>query len=83
MTVEIETAASTDEVTVTVTDRGPGFPELQRELVHENRAESPLEHGNGLGLWLARWITESYGGTLRLPETPDGATVEFTLDGRR
>lgn len=68
-------------VAVRVADDGPGIPETQRALVDESREETKLEHGDGLGLWLAKWIVEAYGGTIRLPE-PDGeADADWSLDG--
>lgn len=63
-------------------DDGPGIPDHQRELIEQNVEESDLAHGNGLGLWLSKWIVEAYGGELHLPPTDDGegAVVEFHLD---
>jgi signal transduction histidine kinase len=76
-------------VAVRVADDGPGIPDDQRALINEDREETQLDHGDGLGLWLAKWIVEAYGGTLRLPDAgPDddhdpagtGGRVELRLD---
>ncbi|MFK8212131.1 sensor histidine kinase [Haloferax volcanii] len=81
-TVEIAYERVGSEVVVRIADDGPGIPDHQRELIEQNVEESDLAHGNGLGLWLSKWIAEAYGGELRLPETDDGegAVVEFHLD---
>jgi len=81
-TVEIAYERVGNEVVVRIADDGPGIPDHQRELIEQNVEESDLAHGNGLGLWLSKWIAEAYGGELRLPETDDGegAVVEFHLD---
>ncbi|WP_148415927.1 sensor histidine kinase KdpD [Haloferax sp. KTX1] len=81
-TVEITYERVGSEVVVRIADDGPGIPDHQRELIEQNVEESDLTHGNGLGLWLSKWIVEAYGGELRLPETDDdeGAVVEFHLD---
>ncbi|ELY26169.1 signal-transducing histidine kinase-like protein [Haloferax volcanii DS2] len=81
-TVEIAYERVGSEVVVRIADDGPGIPDHQRELIEQNVEESDLAHGNGLGLWLSKWIVEAYGGELHLPPTDDGegAVVEFHLD---
>lgn len=47
---------------------------------------TPLEHGSGLGLWVAKWGVTRLGGTLSLERTePRGttATVRVPDSGRR
>ncbi|WP_187433076.1 ATP-binding protein [Natronococcus pandeyae] len=69
-----------DRATVTVADNGPGIPEHER-IVIEAGEESPLEHGQGLGLWLAHWAVEVSSGTLSFEANePRGSvvTVEMT-----
>ncbi|WP_339102514.1 ATP-binding protein [Haloterrigena salinisoli] len=58
----------------TVADDGDGIPETERRAVLDG-AETQLEHGSGLGLWLVNWIVQNAGGDLRFADRPDGGTV--------
>jgi len=79
-TVEIAVDRTSDgRVTVTVADDGPGMPETERALLRGG-TETPLEHGNGLGLWLVNWIVTSVGGTLDVT-VDDGTAVTVSLRG--
>lgn len=66
-------------VTIRIADDGPGIP------VHEQTAilsgpETPLEHGSGVGLWLANWIAESLDSELAFNQRePTDTTVTVTL----
>ncbi|MFB6124675.1 MAG: ATP-binding protein [Halanaeroarchaeum sp.] len=51
VTVERTARRGTPWVEVVVEDRGPGIPEQERTVL-EDGEESPLMHGEGLGLWL-------------------------------
>jgi hypothetical protein len=70
---------------VSVTDAGRGIPEDQLELVFEkfHRVEDPLRmttSGTGLGLFIAKQLTEAMGGTLTVRSTlGSGSTFTFTL----
>lgn len=62
-----------------VTDSGLGLPDTERQVLKAGR-ETPLRHGNELGLWLVNWIvtaTVDSGTTitLRLPLV-DGTSAE-------
>ena len=48
---------------ITVADDGPGIPESELAAIESDR-ETDLEHGSGLGLWLARWIVDASAGEL-------------------
>jgi heavy metal sensor kinase len=66
---EIELLASGDGVQVLVRDSGIGIPEQELALIFErsyrtDRARSRETGGAGLGLAIARWITEVHGGTI-------------------
>lgn len=66
-------------VTIKIADNGPGIPAHEQAAMHDE-AETPLEHGSGVGLWLANWITESLGGELAFDQRePTGTTVTVTL----
>jgi PAS domain S-box-containing protein len=67
-----------------VRDHGPGIPVDDRDRVFTRfyRREDPLTmrtRGAGLGLHIARELTESMGGGLTLQEPEDGVGAEFVL----
>jgi heavy metal sensor kinase len=67
--VEIELLPSTTEVVIEVRDSGIGIASRELELIFErsyrtDRARSRQTGGAGLGLAIARWITELHGGTV-------------------
>jgi signal transduction histidine kinase len=66
-------------VTLTVVDDGPGIPEEER-VVLESGNVTPLEHGSGLGLWVAKWGVTRLGGELSFSATePRGTIVTIRL----
>lgn len=75
-----------DEVVVTVSDTGPGIPAAERDRIFErfyriDPSRSRRTGGAGLGLAIAREIVTLYGGTVRVIDSPAGATFEVTLPG--
>ena len=65
----------TDPPALTIADDGPGIPDHEIAVL-ENAQETDLEHGSGLGLWLIKWGTESFGGTVTF-DTYDGTEVRI------
>jgi signal transduction histidine kinase len=65
----------TDPPALTIADDGPGIPNHEITVL-ENAEETDLEHGSGLGLWLIKWGTESFGGTVSF-NTHDGTAVRI------
>ena len=62
------TVESDDEVVeLRVVDDGPGIPPSERRALALGR-ETPLDHSNGLGLWLVNWLVRLSGGTVDFPE---------------
>ncbi len=83
-TIEVRVVSQPEvgHVTITVADDGPGIPIDERAVIDGSRSISPLEHASGLGLWLAKWIVEAYGGELAFVGPDDrlgGAAVELRI----
>jgi signal transduction histidine kinase len=65
---------------VSVSDRGPGIPEADRERIFIPGVSCGDAEGSGLGLALARAIADAHGGTLTLESRPGlGATFVLAL----
>jgi signal transduction histidine kinase len=79
--VDVRAVALDGTVQISVADRGPGIQPEDQRLVFEkfgrvsNGSSKP---GTGLGLYIARSITEAHGGTLGVSSTP-GRGATFTL----
>jgi PAS domain S-box-containing protein len=77
-TVAVAAEREGDRALLHVRDDGPGIPANEREVVTGEREITQLDHGSGLGLWLVKWVTESYGGRVAFEESDLGGT-EVTL----
>jgi signal transduction histidine kinase len=65
---------------VSVSDRGPGIPEAQREMLFQRfwRADRRQSGGAGLGLAITHRIAAAHAGQLRVDDNPGGG-ARFTL----
>ena len=82
--IQITLLQSPQQATLTITDRGQGFPpELARELFRPFTITNPLHHsrGTGLSLALASAIVETYGGIIQAesPGSEQGASFIIKL----
>ncbi|NMB78389.1 MAG: hybrid sensor histidine kinase/response regulator [Methanomicrobiales archaeon] len=74
-----------DHVEVVVADNGPGIPDAMKPVVFDRfRKGKGPRSGKGLGLFIARTLVESYGGSVwaadRVDGNPEnGAAIHFTL----
>lgn len=77
-----------DEVSLEVSDTGPGIPEDSLEAVFErfyrtDRSRARKMGGSGLGLAIVRAIVEAHGGSVSAHNRPEGGAVfRVTLPGR-
>ena len=62
-------------INMLITDNGPGIPETEQQIITDKAGISPLRHGSGLGLWLVKWLTERYGGSLNIDTPKDGGSL--------
>lgn len=75
-------AASTEVVTLSITDNGPGIPEARRgdALKKFGRLDpARTTAGSGLGLSLVDAVARLHGGNIRLEDTTPGLRVIVTL----
>jgi signal transduction histidine kinase len=78
--VTVSAEATTTGCRLTVSDNGPGLPDVERELLTRERQETAIEHGNGLGLWVVRWLVDQIGGDVTVSSAPDhGAEITLFL----
>jgi signal transduction histidine kinase len=81
--VEVRVTPSDGVVHISVSDRGPGIKSDDQRVIFEkfSRASGTgSKPGTGLGLFIARSITEAHGGTLSVSSAPGrGATFTVTL----
>ncbi|GAA6526919.1 sensor histidine kinase KdpD [Intrasporangium sp. DVR] len=73
--VRITAGAVGDRVEVRVADRGPGVPEPDKERIFaafQRVGDTPKGEGVGLGLAVARGLTEVMGGSRTAEDTPGG-----------
>jgi two-component system, OmpR family, sensor histidine kinase KdpD len=82
-TVTVSAEVLADQLSISVSDNGPGLPPGQEEAVFEKFARGHRESatpGVGLGLAICRAIIDSHGGKIKGFNRPaGGATVNFTL----
>jgi signal transduction histidine kinase len=84
--VDVRLAADDGAVRISVQDHGPGIGTDDQSLIFEKFgrvASGAAKPGTGLGLYIARSITEAHGGSLTVASSPGrGATFTLTLPAR-
>ncbi len=84
-TVSVDARDDGGSISWSVTDTGIGIPKGQQDKIFEKfyRAANAVEHsseGSGLGLYLAKFIVESWGGSIEFTsEEGKGATFRVTV----
>ncbi len=80
--VTVESKESENEITVSVSDTGPGVPDDQKLRIFERFAQigNKQRTGIGLGLYISKTLVESHSGKLWVTSTiGSGSTFWFTL----
>lgn len=72
-----------DWVTIEIADNGPGLPPRARDNLFRAFEGSGRAGGTGLGLVIARELTEAHGGRLRLVDTEKGTCFAIDLPADR
>lgn len=73
-TARLSAVDAGDDVRVSVVDDGPGISSSEIAAIASGE-ETSLEHGAGLGLWLANWVVTRYGGSFSLQTPSSGGTT--------
>jgi PAS domain S-box-containing protein len=66
---------------VCVSDTGPGLPDMEKNLL-ETGEETPLSHGQGLGLWMVRALVTRVGGSISVETSDDGSEIRLEVPTR-
>jgi two-component system sensor histidine kinase KdpD len=79
--IEIDAEYKEEQLLVSVSDRGPGFPMESADKLFEKfyRGDGRRTGGLGLGLSIARGFVEAHGGKLTA-ENRDGGGARFTIN---
>ncbi len=83
--VEVDLSITASDVRITVSDRGPGIPTLDRERVLKRFVrleESRTQPGTGLGLSLVAAVARLHGGHIRLEDNAPGLRIVLVLPSR-
>ena len=82
VTIAVRVRRDDDGTTLSIADDGRGIPDIERKTLR-NAEETPLEHTEGLGLWLIYWTVTRGGGTVEFADNdPRGTVVRIRLPDR-
>jgi signal transduction histidine kinase len=74
--VSVSVRNGSEDIFVEIHDDGPGIEDSELAVL-DRTEETSLEHGSGVGLWLAAWVIETTGGSIDFDTTPDGTTARI------
>ena len=73
--VSLEVHREEETLLVSVTDRGPGFPQSMLDNLGRPYQSSKGRPGSGLGLFLVMNVLRTLGGNLRASNSPEGGAL--------
>lgn len=76
--VHLVADCSEAETEIRVEDNGSGIPDVELDGIRKESV-TPLEHGSGLGLWIAHWGVRRLEGDLSFERREDGTVVTVTV----
>lgn len=74
VTITASNRSDTDEIALHVADNGPGISE-ETVRVLESDSETQLQHLDGVGLWLVKWVMSMSGGRVEFDRREPRGTV--------
>ena len=77
--VDVSAAVDGSEITIRVSDRGPGIASRDRERIFEPFSRGAQGGGSGLGLAIAQGFAQANGARLSLEPDDDGPGTTFVL----
>mgnify|MGYP000300745532 CR=1 FL=1 len=79
-TVTVTVTCDGDWAQVAVADDGPGIPAMERDVLTGRREIGPLNHGQGIGMWIVHLIVQESDGRLEFTENePRGSVVTVAV----
>ena len=79
--IDIYAKCSKDDILLVIEDNGSGIPQHEIDVIRTGK-ETKLQHGSGIGLWLANWIINYSNGELLVETTETGTCVKIRLNRR-
>ncbi len=77
--VGISLHRSDQRVTIDIADNGPGIPTHEYSIITGDDEITQVDHGSGLGLWLAYWVVKRSGGDIQFTSDAEGTSVSIEL----
>lgn len=77
-TVDIKIRETSENIEIEISDNGPGIPKDEIKVL-ERKTETSLEHGSGLGLWIAYWTVDINRGQIEIKTKQKGTKIKIKL----
>jgi two-component system sensor histidine kinase KdpD len=76
-TIDLRCCREASQLIIEVSDRGPGLPPGEEQLIFEkfHRVPNQARTGSGVGLAICRGVVELHGGTITASNRAGGGTV--------